>query len=98
MHVLCLMPLQRIAMKKGLKHYTSITSYLTRGKQCTQDRNGYISKPCITGGCENFCGIIESGPYPFSEDDVVTYYQFELANTGKLDKKGKPKKKMERVD
>ena len=90
--------IQRRAKKNGMVLYTSITSYLTSGKDCIKDKNGYISRPCITGCCTNCSGIVNPHPYSFKKDDVVTYYQFELVSTGKLDKNGRPKKKTQRND
>ena len=90
--------IQRRAKKNNMQEYTSITSYFTSNKNCGTHRNGYISRSCLTGICENCSGIISPHPYSFKEDDVVTYYQFELVPTGKLNKKGKPKKKTQRVD
>ena len=90
--------IQKRVKSNSMKEYTSITSYLTSGHECTKDRNGYISRPCITGTCKTCNGIIKPEPYIFKEDDVVTYYQFELVPTGKVDKEGKPKKKTQRVD
>ena len=89
---------QRRAKKNSLPEFQSITSYFTNNKNCGNDRNGFISHSCLTGSCENCSGIIDPHPYSFKEDDVVTYYQFELVSTGKLNKKGKPKKKTQRVD
>ena len=91
-------PIQRAAKKRGFKQYTSITSYLTGGNQCKQDRNGYLSKSCILGECQDCHGIINPEKYSFLDSDVVTYYLFETHPTGQLDKKGKPKKKTKRVD
>ena len=90
--------LQRVVKKRGFKQYSSITSYLTGGNQCKQDRNGYVSKSCIVGACDVCNGIINPEEYSFRDADVVTYYQFESHPTGKLDKEGKPKKKTKRVD
>ena len=42
-------------------------------------------------------GIINPHKYQFS-GETVTFYKFELVNTGKLNKKGKPKKRTRHVD
>ena len=90
--------IQRSAKKNGFKQYTSITSYLTHGKTCKLATSGYISKECIVGDCEECNGLICPAAYYFTQDDLATYYQFELHPTGKLDKNNKPKKKTKRVD
>ena len=94
--------LMRYAKKQGFHIYTSITSYFTQNKHCRDHKNGYHSRDCITGKCALCKGIIKPHIYPINDDadtaDKVTFYQFEPKLTGKIDKKGKPKKKTARKD
>ena len=90
--------IQQRAKRYSMKLHKSITFYFISDAECTQDRNGYIARSCINGSCDACCGIIKPEPYQFPQDDVVTYYQFELVPIGKFDKDGKPKKNTSRVN
>ena len=79
--------------------FKSITEYLIDSNNCVLAQNGYLSKTCINGNCNECNGIINPHDYEIAPDaPSISFYQFEVVTSTEQTKKGNFTKRTMRVD